>query len=275
MRPDAPQTSAQVASPRPLGPRYLVWEYLMRLWRRFLFSSLGEAIGSPLLYLLAMGVGLGSLVDRNGNGGALGGVSYLQYIAPALLCAAALQIAVGESSYPAYSRFHWGKEYWAITATPITPLQVADGQLLFVATRLVTGAAAYFVVVLAFGAGGGWTGLLMIPIAVLMGAGFGSWVLVLGARMRSEGGAFNMVFRFVVLPMTLFSGSFFPVEQIPWAVRWLTLFSPLWHANELARGAVLGGLEVGAAAGHLGFLVLLLAAGIWAMRRSYTSRLIV
>jgi len=255
--------------------RYLVWEYLVRCWRRYLVSSLAEAVGTPLLYLLALGVGLGALIDAGPDQQSLGGVSYLDYIAPALLVAAAIQVGVGESSYPAYSRFKWTRVFWGVTATPVTPAEACEGEAIFIATRMLAGSTLYYLVLLAFGAAGGPTGVLMIPIAVLTGIACAVWVLALGARMRSEGGAFNVLFRFVLVPMTLFSGSFFPITEIPPALRWLAWVSPLWHGNELARGAALGGLEFWPAVGHLAYLAALLAVGLVVARRCYRSRLVV
>jgi lipooligosaccharide transport system permease protein len=264
------------------GGRYLVWEYLLRCWRRYLLSSLAEAVGTPLLYLLALGVGLGSLIDSNSagqSGSVPPGIGYLDYIAPALLVAAAIQVGVGESSYPAYSRFKWTRVFWGITATPVTPGEVCDGEVLFNATRMLAGSTLYYLVLLAFGAAGRPAGVLMIPIAMLTGLSCAVWVLALGARMRSEGGAFNVLFRFVLVPMTLFSGSFFPITEMPLAVRWLAWISPLWHGNELARGAALGAeFSAGggwAAVGHLAYLSILLVAGLLMARGSYRRRLVV
>lgn len=273
-----PETTPVDPDRRPAGGRYMVWEYLVRCWRRYLVSSLAEAVGTPLLYLLALGVGLGTLVDAGPaaeDGSALGGVPYVQYIAPALLVAAAVQIGMGESSYPAYSRFKWTRVFWGVTATPVTPTEVCDGQALFIATRMVAGSALYYLVLLAFGAAGGPAGLLMIPVGLLTGIACAVWVLALGAHMRSEGGAFNVLFRFVLVPMTLFSGSFFPITEIPLAIRWLAWLSPLWHGNELARGAALGDLQWWPAIGHLSYLTVLLVAGLLMARRQYRMRLVV
>jgi lipooligosaccharide transport system permease protein len=253
----------------------MVWEYLMRCWRGYVVSSLAQAVGTPLLYLLALGVGLGALIDSGPNAQSFGGISYLEYIAPALLVAAALQTGVGESSYPAYSRFKWTRVFWGVTATPVTPRQVCDGETLFIATRLLAGSALYYLVLLAFGAAGGPAGVLMIPVGVLTGSACAAWVLALGARMRSEGGAFNILFRFVLVPMTLFSGSFFPITEMPLAIRALAWISPLWSGNELARGAALGGLEFWPAVGHLSYLIGLLVIGSAVARRCYRARLVV
>jgi lipooligosaccharide transport system permease protein len=240
-------------------------------------SSLAEAVGTPLLYLLALGFGLGSLVDSGpgGDSDALGGVPYVQYIAPALLVAAAVQVGMGESSYPAYSRFKWTRVFWGVTATPVTPGEVADGQTLFIATRMVAGSTLYYLVLLAFGVAGGPAGVLMIPVGVLTGIACAVWVLALGAHMRSEGGAFNVLFRFVLVPMTLFSGSFFPITEIPLVIRWLAWLSPLWHGNEVARAAALGDLQSWPTVGHLGYLTVLLVAGLLVARRFYRARLVV
>jgi len=274
--------SGPVTPTKSPSGRYLVWEYLLRCWRRYLVSSLAEAVGTPLLYLLALGVGLGSLIDSNlagGTGSIPAGISYLDYIAPALLVAAAIQVGVGESSYPAYSRFKWTRVFWGITATPVRPSEVCDGEVLFIATRMLAGSTLYYLVLLAFNAAGRPAGLLMVPIAMLTGLSCAVWMLALGARMHSDGGAFNVVLRFVIVPMTLFSGSFFPITEMPLAVRWIAWISPLWHGNELARGAALGS-EFAAggawgAAGHLGYLLVLLFAGLLVARHGYRRRLVV
>src|SRR4029079_11365313 len=122
--------------------------------------SLAEAVGTPLLYLLALGVGLGTLIDSGPDPQALGGVDYVDYIAPALLVAAAIQVGVGESSYPAYSRFKWTRVFWGITATPVRHGEVCDGEVVVIATRRLAGSSLYYLVLLAFGAAGGPAGLL-------------------------------------------------------------------------------------------------------------------
>jgi lipooligosaccharide transport system permease protein len=256
------------------GYRLRVWEYLLRSWRPYFFASLSESIGAPVLYLLAMGLGLGSLVDRHGSA-ALGGVSYLDYIAPALLASAALQIAIGEASYSTFSRFKWSRVWWGIVSVPVTPAQIADAQNLFIATRLTVASTMYYLVLLIFGAAGGPAGLLMVPVAVLCAMACASLVVALSAKMDDEGGKFNLLFRFGVIPMTLFSASFFPIDRLPWAVRWLAIVSPLWHGNELARDAALGTGSPAAVLGHLAYLLVLLVLGLWLSRRYFRRRLIV
>jgi lipooligosaccharide transport system permease protein len=259
----------------PITYRLRIWEYLLRNWRPYFASTLGEALIAPVLYLLALGLGMGSLVNRNGTA-ALGGVPYMNYIAPALLVAAAVQVAMGESTFAAFGRFKWNRILWGITSTPVTPAQALDGHVLFIATRLLVSSAMYYLVLVVFGVAGGPSGLLMIPIAILCALACTVWVLTLTASIDDDGPmAFNLLLRFVVLPMTLFSASFFPITQLPWSVRWLAFFSPLWHGNELARASALGGLTGWQILGHVAFLVVMLATGFLMARRRFTRRLVV
>jgi lipooligosaccharide transport system permease protein len=261
----------------PSGAR-LVCEHLILVWRRFLVSTTATSIINPLLYLIALGAGLGTLVNKGPGTAALGGVSYVQFLAPALLCAAALQTAVTEAAYPVLSGFLWSKIFWGMTATPLTARQLADGELVFITLRLLLGSTIYYVVVLAFGAAGGPTGVmsvLSVPIATLTGLSCAGWVLALAATMRNEGTGFNLVFRLVVMPMTLFSGTFFPISRMPAVVRPLAWISPLWHGNELSRAVMLGGWRWLPDLGHLGYLFALVGFGLAIARRRFAKRLIV
>jgi lipooligosaccharide transport system permease protein len=271
----APNPRRSKAADRPLPGTILVWQYLMLVWRRSAVSTVVVGVATPLLYLLAMGFGLGTLVNAGPGAAELGGVTYVQYIAPALVVAAALQTGVSEAAYPVYSRFKWTRVFWGISATPVRPSELAGGQLLFIASRLLLGSGLYYLVTLAFGVGGGVTGVLMVPTAVLTGVSCAVWVMVLAAVMKREGTAFNIVFRFVVIPMTLFSGSFFPISELPPPVRVLAWFSPLWHGNELARAAAFDDWHWVADVGHLSFLLALALVGWLRARRSFTARLIV
>ncbi len=251
-----------------------VWSYLVRCARGFAFSAVAESIGVPVLYLLALGLGLGKLVDANGTRTAFGGVAYVVFLGPALLVAASMQTAANEASYPVYARFKWRRVFEGMIATPITPAQLADAEVLFIALRTLVGATLYYLVLVLFGAAGGPGGLAMIGVGVLTALAVGAPILVLTAASRSENGPFNWLFRFVLVPMSLFSGSFFPVEKIPAVLRWLAYVSPLWHGNELARGAAIGGLGTWAGLLHLAYLFLLAGGGWWLARRSFTRRLI-
>ncbi|SHF44246.1 ABC transporter permease [Streptoalloteichus hindustanus] len=269
------QSTGQV--PGPVRATLLVVEGLWTWYRRHWRSTLVSSVLQPLLYLVAMGVGLGTFVDAGGRGARtvpeLAGASYLQYIAPALLVAAALQNAAGEATYPVLSGFKWQKNYWAVTATPITPHQLAHGSLLWIAIRVAVSGAAYLLVAALLGAVAGPGALLALPVAVLTAMAFAAPLAAFAATTRSGGEGFNVIIRFVVLPMTLFAGTFFPVEQLPALVRPLAWVTPLWHGTELARGLSLTGVPPLAALGHVGYLVVWLAVGVVVTRWRFRVRL--
>jgi lipooligosaccharide transport system permease protein len=236
-----------------------LWTWYRRNWRATVVSSLLQ----PLLLLVAFGVGFGRLIDTSARAAqATGGVPYLAYLAPALLAVSAVQTAAFESSYPILSSFKWRRTYEGIVATPITPGQLAGGQLTWIALRLAMSGAAYLLVITVFGAVRGPGVLAALVFAVLCGMAFSAPLVAFSAAQEHEGGVFTAIFRFVVLPMTLFSGTFFPISQLPSVVRPLAWISPLWHGTELARGAALGTLQLASAAGHLAYLAALLVIGV-------------
>ncbi|WP_024875867.1 ABC transporter permease [Saccharomonospora piscinae] len=243
-----------------------LWTWYRRYWTSNLYSSGLQ----PLLYLLAMGVGFGSQVQR----AALPyDVTYVQYVAPALLVAGAVQFGVGESTYPVLSGFKWEKSYLAITATPVTAGQVVGGHLIWVGLRVTLAAVVYAVVAAFFGA---WTGAGVLAAAVVgIGTGLACAAPITAFTATTDDDQrLAALFRFGVIPMVLFAGTFFPVEQIPGALRWLAWISPLWHGNELARGVTLGGLDLLPALGHAAVLVALFVVGGVLARHFFYRRLV-
>jgi lipooligosaccharide transport system permease protein len=243
-----------------------LWTWYGRNWKATIFSS----VGLPVLYLLAMGLGFGSQVRA---GSVPGGIPYLVYLAPALLPTAAVQTATGECTYPILSAFQWTKTFFGITATPVTPGQLLAGELLWVGSRLVVSGAAFLVVALAVGAVTGPGILLSLVFGALTGLAFGAPLIAFAAVVKSDGKAFNAVFRFLVLPMSLFAGTFFPITQLPAWIRPVAWITPMWHGTELARGAALGTLSPGPALVHIGYLLLLFAVGVVLARWRFRVRL--
>ncbi len=246
------------------------WLWYRRNWRATAVASLLQ----PLLFLVAFGVGFGVLIEEDGGAAQVtGGVPYLVYLAPALLVIGAVQTAAFESTYPILSAFKWQRTYWGVTATPVTPGQLAGGQLTWIALRLMVSGAAYLLVVALFGVlhGPGVLGALLF--AVLCGMAFSAPLVAFSAAHEGEGVAFTAVFRFVVVPMTLFSGTFFPISQLPRVIQPLAWISPLWHGTELARGATLGILALWPAVGHVAYLTALLLAGVLLSRWRFRVRL--
>jgi lipooligosaccharide transport system permease protein len=244
------------------------WTWYKRYWTSNLYSSGLQ----PVLFLAAMGLGFGSQVQA---GPATGGLSYLQYVAPALLVSAALQVGVGEATYPVLSGFKWQRDYLAATATPMTPGQVFGGQVIWIAMRLTLTGTAYALIAIAFGAWLNFGAVLVILVGTLTGLSCATPMMALAATTHDEGARFGLIFRFVVIPMTLLAGTFFPISQLPLVLRVFAWISPLWHGNELARGVTLGGVGGLAMLGHLGYLVVLTLAGAAAGRLYFYRRLVV
>jgi lipooligosaccharide transport system permease protein len=242
------------------------WTWYKRGWRASVVSSVVQ----PVLFLLAFGLGFGSLVRA---GAVTGGVSYLVYVAPGLLAMAAVQTAAYESTYPVLSGFKWQQVYWGMAASPITPGQIAVGHLCWVVTRMFSSGAVYVVVIALVGGAAGPGILVSLLAATLCGASLAALTMAFAACVEREGTAFASYFRFVLIPMTLFAGTFFPVSQLPFWLRPLAWVTPLWHGTQLARGAALGTLRWAPGLGHLGYLVALLLIGVALTRRRFTARL--
>ena len=238
--------------------------------RRYWRSVVVAGLVTPLLYILALGIGLGTVVNSRPN---TLGVPYLQFVAPAFLTAAALQTAAASATFPVMAGFKWIRYYHGMAATPLTSRQICDGKVLWIALRALASSTVYFVIMACFGAVHRWQGLLGIPAAALTGLAFAAPVLALSASVSSEGQAFNMLFRFVVTPMFLFSGTFYPISQLPRWGQWLAHVSPLWHGTELARGAAIGNLSDLAALGHTAYLLLWLVVGLGLARWRFRVRL--
>jgi lipooligosaccharide transport system permease protein len=236
-----------------------------RLWRGFVFST----FLSPLMFLAAMGVGLGGLVDE--NAGLVDGLDYLEFVAPGLLVASAVHVAAGESLWPVLGGAKWMRFFHGMVATPINATEVYGGFVLWGAVRTFFSASVFFAVSALLGAIPSWWGVLAVPAAVLCAAAFGA-VLAAFAATQETDLAFPVVMRIAILPLFLFSGTFFPVEQLPAWLEHLAVLSPLYHGVELARAATTGRGDL-SLIGHVAVLVAVTAVGAAWGRRSFTQRL--
>lgn len=246
------------------------WTWYRRNWRATVVSSVLQ----PLLFLLAFGVGFGALIDDTGRAAeATGGVTYLVWLAPALLAVSAVQSAAFESTYLVLSGFKWQRMYHAMTASPVSPAQVALGHLSWTVVKMTASGAIYVAVIAVFGGVRSPGIVVSLLAASLTGAVMASLIMAFSATVKNEGAAFSALFRFVVIPMTLFSGTFFPVDRLPGWVQPVAWASPLWHGTELARSAALEDWRPLAALGHLAYLAALLALGIVLVIRIFRRRL--
>jgi len=243
------------------------WTWYQRNWRSTAISSFLQ----PVLFLLAMGVGFGSQVQP---GEATGGQTYLVYLAPALVVVTTVQNATWESTYAVLSAFIWQKSYWGAVVTPVTPGQIFAAQLAWIGLRLVSSAVVFLAVAALLGAVAGPGVLLALPFAVLAGLAFAAPVVAFAATREGAEG-FTGLFRFVVIPMTLFTGAFFPISQLPDWLRPVAWITPMWHGVELARGATFGTLRLVPALGHVAYLSALVVVGTVLGRKYFRRRLAV
>jgi lipooligosaccharide transport system permease protein len=242
------------------------WVWYRRNWRATVFSS----VVSPALFLVAIGFGFGSQVAA---GPMTGGLPYVQYLAPALLVMTTVQNAAWESTFAVLGSFKWQRAYWAVACTPLTPGQIAGGQLAWIAMRLSLVGSAFLVVAAALGALTSPAAVLSLVVGVLAGMALSAPIVAFSATVDDEGQKFGFLFRFVVLPMTLIAGTFYPVEQLPVWVRPLAWVTPLWHGTELSRDVAFGQPRFWPDAGHVLFLVALFALGTVLAVRAYRRRL--
>jgi lipooligosaccharide transport system permease protein len=248
------------------GVRHLEHNLLVyrRTWRGTAFTT----ILTPILFLSAMGVALGSLVPRLDE---FGGVSYLVFLAPGLMAAQAMQTATIESSWPLLAGFKWVKSFEAAIATPQTPRDIVLGHLYWLIVRISLVTGVFLLVMFVFGAVVSPLALAAWPAAVLTGLAFGMPMAAFTATRRNEG-SFPVIFRFIITPLFLFSGTFFPIDRLPDAIQPVAWLTPLYHGVAMTRSLALGeAIDPAALAIHTAVLVALAAGGtlvaLWTFRR--------
>jgi lipooligosaccharide transport system permease protein len=250
-------------------PALRVFEHYLvgyrRTWRASVFSS----FLLPVLTVLGFGLGVGAYVESG-----VDGVRYLDWILPGLVVSTALQVAVGESTWPVFSNFEWIKTYLNQVAAPLRVLDVLAGHLGFVLFRVLTTSVAFLAVGAAFGALHSPWALAVVPLVLLVGLAVAAPTFGYAATVPGDSW-FALLFRFTVIPMTLFAGVFFPVALLPGPLRWLAYVSPMWHGVDLARAATLGRAPQFSTAGHLLYLAVWAVAGWLLAVRAFRRRLVV
>lgn len=251
-------------------PLLRVAEREARLGLRFWPSLLLSGVLVPLLFLGAMGVGLGGLVDE--NQGTVDGVGYLVFVAPGILAATALQAGSSNALWPVMGRIKWAGTFHAAAATPLSPGQVYGGYIAWNGARIMLNAVIFVAVAALLGAVPSAWGVLAAPAAALGGLAVIAPLTAYSAAQDSDL-SFPIIMRVAIMPMFLFSGTFFPIEQLPGWLEPLARISPLWHAVELCRGATTGSLSGAGAAGHTAFLLAVTVIGCWWGARTFRSKL--
>src|SRR6185437_12733969 len=223
------------------------WGYqYKRTWR----SSVATSFLIPVLYLAAMGVALGSLIDKHSHG--VDGVTYVAFLAPGLLAGTCMQIGTNDATYPVMGAIKWVRTYMAQLAGPLSVYDVLLGHLAWIAARLAIVVSIYLAVMAAFGVVYSPWAVAALPAAVLTGLAFAAPVSAFAATQDKDS-SFSTLYRFAIIPMFLFSGTFFPVSQLPTWLEAVAYATPLYHGVALCRDLTLGQVSW-ADLGHLAYL---------------------
>ena len=199
-------------------------------WRRLWKASVFQTIVTPLLFLAAMGLGLGDLVNKRSGG--VDGFTYLEFIAPGLLAASAMMQAAAESLWPVLGHVKWQRTYHAAVATPVRAGDLFGGHVLWICLRCTFSATVFLVVGAILGGVPSAWGVLAIPAAVLGASVFAAALNAYAVTQESDI-PFAVIMRVGLFPLFLFSGTFFPTSRLPDWLQPVSWLSPLWHAVEL------------------------------------------
>jgi len=221
--------TASVLRPPLLSLRFIpVWRRNLLVWRKLAIASILGNIADPLLYMLALGYGIGALV------GEVGGMSYVAFIGTGMVCQSAMFTSSFEAMYSAFSRMHVQRTWDAIINAPIALDDVVLAEWIWCGTKAVMSTAAILLVIQALGFGHTWLALWILPLGFLVGLCFGAFGLVMNALAPSYD-FFTYFFTLVLTPGLLLSGVFFPVSQMPAPLQAVASLMPLKHAIDLAR----------------------------------------
>lgn len=242
-----------------------------RTYRRVWPSTVATAFLNPIFFLLSIGLLLGKLVD---DGQAdLGGLSYLEFVAPGLLAGAAMQMGTSEATYPVMAGVKWLRTYHAVVVTPVRVVELLLGTVTWAALRIAV-SSIIFVAIAAVGGAFRSPLAALAPLAALLcGLAFMTPIAAFCAALEDDS-AIPALMRFVIIPMFLFAGTFFPVEQLPDPLEALVWVTPLWHGVTLCRDLATGSVEVLSAAGHVAYLLAFVVAGMVAASMVFRRRLL-
>lgn len=237
-----------------------------RLWKGSVFST----FLLPVLFLAAIGRGLGGLVDQHNT--AVAGLTYLHFVTPGLLAASAMQTAASYSLWPVMAGTKWVRFFHGVVATPVSAADLYDGFILWGVLRATLASGVFLAVAAPLGGLGSAWALLAWPAAVLTAVAFAAPLAAFAATQTTDI-SFGVLTRLVIMPLFLFSGTFFPVTQLPGWLQVAARFSPLWHAAELTRAFSTGRMHLDAIAVHVAVLAAMVVVGAHWGRRTFTRKL--
>jgi lipooligosaccharide transport system permease protein len=210
-----------------------VWRRNLLVWRKLAIASVLGNIADPLLYMLALGYGIGAFVPE------IGGMKYIAFIGTGMVCQSAMFTSSFEAMYSAFSRMHVQRTWDAIINAPISLDDVVFAEWVWAATKSVMSVAAILVVILLLGFGHSWLAVWVLPLGFLVGLTFAGFGLVMTALARNYD-FFTYSLTLFQTPMLLLSGVFFPVDQMPATLRAIAAVLPLSHAIDIARPLLAG-----------------------------------
>lgn len=226
--------AATYLRPPEISLRFVpVWRRNLLVWRKLAIASVLGNIADPLLYMLALGYGIGSFVPE------VGGMKYIMFIGTGMVCQSAMFTSSFEAMYSAFSRMHMQKTWDAIINAPVSLDDVVFAEWIWAATKAVVSTTAILGVIMLLGYGHSWLALFVLPVSFLTGLTFAAFGLIMNALAPGYD-FFTYFFTLILTPMLLLSGVFFPVDQMPAVLAGVAEFLPLKHAIDLVRPLLLG-----------------------------------
>jgi lipooligosaccharide transport system permease protein len=226
--------TATLLRPPSFSLRFVpVWRRNLKVWRKLALASILGNIADPLLYMLALGYGIGAFI------GDVAGMPYIAFIGTGMVCQSAMFTASFEGMYSAFSRMHVQRTWDAIINAPIGLDDVMFAEWVWCGTKALMSTVAILAVLMALGFGHTWLVLFVLPIGFLVGLTMGAFGLIMNALAPGYD-FFTYFFTLVLTPMLLLSGVYFPVEQLPAWLQGVAGALPLKHAIDIARPLMLG-----------------------------------
>ena len=246
-----------------------VVEARLRTMLHWIFSLLTGSLLNPFFYLASLGIGVGTFINSRAGSGGVDGVKYIVFLAPALLASVAIQDFMGEVTFPVLQGFKWEKLFFAMNATPLSGRQIALGTYFSAMLRTVGSVLIYFAVLVGFKAVHPAQAWPMMLTSLFAAACFAAIMLAAAAATENDDLFLNLMGRLLIMPLFLFSGTFYPLTSMPIPLQAIGWISPLWHATELGRWVSYGHSIPGTMiAIHFIYLTVLLVVGLlWAFNR--------
>jgi lipooligosaccharide transport system permease protein len=262
---------SSVAAPSAVVRAGSVLAWHARSYRASWRGTITTAFLNPLFFLLSIGVLLGEVIDERQPD--LGGLTYLEFVATGLLAATAMQIGTNEGSFPVMAGVRWARTYHGVVATPVGVRELYTGLLGWVALRIAVAGVIFTAVAAAVGAFDDPLAILAPAAALLCGLAFAAPLAAIAAYAENSQ-LLTGIFRFAILPLFLFSGAFFPTEQLPDWLEPVTWLTPVWHGVELCRDLATGSVAVGPDLVHVAVMLVYIAAGSLVAVRVLNGRLL-